>query len=144
MPAQRPRAAFEPIAPDFDIHGLIESTPNFSFVDRISVDQIDEQGVAAFEKLVLLHVIIGGKPLVVDGFENRLDPWTFSPKWLNDNVGSKIESSKNLSTKESLPLTIGHYLRNMNKLSNQFYENTRNYKDKSRQRIYLKDIDCPQ
>ncbi|CAD0089384.1 unnamed protein product [Aureobasidium mustum] len=144
MPAQRPRAAFEPIAPDFDINGLIESTPNFSFVDRISVDQIDEQGVAAFEKLVLLHVIIGGKPLVVDGFENRLDPWTFSAKWLNDNVGSKVESSRNLSTKESLPLTIGHYLRNMNKLSNQFFENTRNYKDKSRQRIYLKDIDCPQ
>jgi hypothetical protein len=55
-----------------------------------------------------------------------------------------VESSKNLSTKESLPLTIGHYLRNMNKLSNQFYENARNYKDKSRQRIYLKDIDCPQ
>ncbi|THZ31375.1 hypothetical protein D6C91_00812 [Aureobasidium pullulans] len=144
MPAQRPRAAFEPIAPDFDINGLIESTPNFSFVDRISVDQIDEQGVAAFEKLVLLHVIAGGKPLVVDGFENRLDPWTFSSKWLNDNVGSKIEQSKNLSTKESLPLTIGHYLRNMNKLSNQFFENARNYKDKSRQRIYLKDIDCPQ
>ncbi|KAG9965096.1 hypothetical protein KCU61_g1963, partial [Aureobasidium melanogenum] len=141
MPAQRPRAAFEPIAPDFDINGLIESTPNFSFVDRISVDQIDEQGVAAFEKLVLLHVIIGGKPLVVDGFENRLDPWTFSAKWLNDNV---VESSRNLTTKESLPLTIGHYLRNMNKLSNQFFENTRNYKDKSRQRIYLKDIDCPQ
>lgn len=164
MPAQRPRAAFEPIAPDFDINGLIESTPNFSFVDRISVDQIDEQGVAAFEKLVLLHVIAGGKPLVVDGFENRLDPWTFSSKWLNDNVGSKstscrclpycpdefqltrvtVEQSKNLSTKESLPLTIGHYLRNMNKLSNQFFENARNYKDKSRQRIYLKDIDCPQ
>ncbi|KAK6007673.1 hypothetical protein QM012_004487 [Aureobasidium pullulans] len=144
MPAQRPRAAFEPIAPDFDINGLIESTPNFSFVDRISVDQIDEQGVVAFEKLVLLHVIIGGKPLVVDGFENHLDPWTFSAKWLYDNVGSKVESSRNLSTKESLPLTIGHYLRNMNKLSNQFFENTRNYKDKSRQRIYLKDIDCPQ
>lgn len=164
MPAQRPRAAFEPIAPDFDINGLIESTPNFSFVDRISVDQIDEKGVAAFEKLVLLHVIAGGKPLVVDGFENRLDPWTFSSKWLNDNVGSKstscrclpycpdgfqltrvtVEQSKNLSTKESLPLTIGHYLRNMNKLSNQFFENARNYKDKSRQRIYLKDIDCPQ
>ncbi|KAG9577536.1 hypothetical protein KCV01_g16969, partial [Aureobasidium melanogenum] len=144
MPAQRPRAAFEPIAPDFHINGLIESTPNFSFVDRISVDQIDEQGVAAFQKLVLLHVIIGGKPLVVDGFENRLDPWTFSAKWLNDNVGSKVESSRNLTTKESLPLTIGHYLRNMNKLSNQFFENTRNYKDKSRQRIYLKDIDCPQ
>ncbi|KER00528.1 hypothetical protein AUEXF2481DRAFT_34743 [Aureobasidium subglaciale EXF-2481] len=91
MPAQRPRAAFEPIAPDFDIGALIESTPKFSYVNRISIDQIDEQVVAAFEKLVLLHVIQGGKPLVVDGFENRLDPWTFSPKWLNDNVGSKSE-----------------------------------------------------
>lgn len=89
MPAQRPRAAFEPIAPDFDIDALVEHTPNFSYVDRISVDQIDEQGLQNFEQLVLFHVIINGRPLVVDGFDSRLDPWTFSPKWLNDNVGAK-------------------------------------------------------
>ncbi|GAB7356312.1 hypothetical protein MBLNU459_g7109t1 [Dothideomycetes sp. NU459] len=144
MPAQRPRAAFEPIAPDFDINRLVEHTPNFLYVDRISCDQIDEQGAHAFEQLVLLHVIIGGKPLVVDGFENRLDPWSFTGRWLRDNVGAKVEQSRNLSSKDFLPLTIRHYLDHMGKLANQYFENPKNYKDKSRQRIYLKDIDCPQ
>ena len=65
MPASRPRAAFEPIAPDFDIKALVEGNQNFSYVDRISCDMIDQQGLAAFEKLVRLHVIIGGKPLVM-------------------------------------------------------------------------------
>lgn len=32
----------------------------------------------------------------------------------------------------------------MSKLAHQYFENPRNYKDKTRQRIYLKDIDCPQ
>lgn len=144
MPAQRPRAAFEPISPDFDINQLVEQTPNFLYVDRISCDQIDEQGVQAFEQLVLLHVIIKGKPLVVDGFESRLDPWTFTPRWLCDNVGSKVEQSRNLASKDYIPLSIAHYLNNMGKLANQYFENPRNYRDKTRQRIYLKDIDCPQ
>jgi hypothetical protein len=89
MPAQRPRASFEPIPPNFDLRELVESTENFQYVDRISCDTIEEQGLENFEKLILLHVVIGGKPLVVDGFEDRLDPWTFTPKWLQDNHGEK-------------------------------------------------------
>ena len=53
---------------------------------------IDQQGMEAFDKLVLLHVVIGGKPLVIDGYQDRLDPWTFSAKWLNDNHGEKGEA----------------------------------------------------
>ena len=143
MPASRPRAAFEPIAPDFDIKALVESNQNFSYVDRISCDMIDQQGLAAFEKLVRLHVIIGGKPLVIDGFEDRLDPWTFTPRWLRDNCGEKVENSRNLSGKEHLPLTLGHYLNNMGLLTNQFFEKPGAYKEKNKQRVYLKDIDCP-
>lgn len=143
MPATRPRASFEPIPPDFDPKALVEATPNFSYVDRISVDMIDQQGLAAFEKLVLLHVVIGGKPLVVDGFEDRLDPWTFTPKWLRDNCGEKQENSRNLTAKETLPLTIGHYLKNMSMLTNQFFSKPGAYKESKRQRVYLKDIDCP-
>lgn len=40
-----------------------------------------------------------------------------------------------------MPLSIGHYLNNMSKLTNQW--NDQNYKEPDRQRIYLKDIDCP-
>ncbi|EKG21317.1 Transcription factor jumonji/aspartyl beta-hydroxylase [Macrophomina phaseolina MS6] len=97
-----------------------------------------------FEKLVLLHVVLGGKPLVIDGFEDVLDPWTFTPEWLMANCGETVEVARNLTAKENLPLTIRHYLKNMGLLTNQYFEKPDNYKDKGRQRIYLKDIDCPQ
>ena len=92
MPAQRPCASFDPISPDLDLATLVEETPNFEYVVRISCDMIDHQGLEAFEKLVLLHVIIGGRPLVVEGFQDRLDPWTFTPQWLRDNQGTKCMS----------------------------------------------------
>lgn len=143
MPATRPRASFEPLPPDIDVRELVEHTENFEYVDRISWEVIAQQGMDAFEKLVLKHVIQGGKPLVVDGFEDLLDPWTFTPRWLVDNHGDKIENARNLTSNETLPLTIGHYMRSMGKLADQFFEKRDNYKDKARQRVYLKDIDCP-
>ncbi|KZF25584.1 JmjC domain protein, partial [Xylona heveae TC161] len=142
MPAQLPRASFDPIAPDFDLSELVEETPNFQYAPRIPCDLIKEQGIEAFEKAVLLHVILGGKPLVVEGFHHQLDQWTFTPAWLQDNLGQKVERSRNLTTQEDLPLTIAHYLRSMPVLANQW--NEKNYKDPDRQRIYLKDIDCPE
>lgn len=144
MPARsRPRASFEPIAPELDLKALVEATPNFSYVDRISYEMIEQQGMDAFEKLVTLHVIVGGKPLIIDGFEERLDGWTYTPKWLRDNCGDKVENARNLTAKENLPLTMGHYLKNMGLLTNQFFDKPFAYKDKKRQRVYLKDIDCP-
>ena len=89
MPAARPRASFEPIPPDFDVRTFVETTNNFEYVDRISYEMIASNSIEQFEKLVLLHVIIGGKPLVIDGFEEVLDPWTFTPSWLRDNHGDK-------------------------------------------------------
>ena len=52
---------------------------------------IETQGLEAFDKLVLLHVILGGKPLVVEGFQHRLDEWTFTTQWLQDNYGKKCK-----------------------------------------------------
>ena len=40
-----------------------------------------------------------------------------------------------------MPISIGHYLTNMAKLTDQW--TPENYKELDRQRIYLKDIDCP-
>lgn len=91
MPAHRASAAFEPISPDLDLAALVEETPNFEYVVRISCDMIDHRGLEAFEKLVLLHVIVGGKPLIVEGFQHQLDEWTFSTQWLHDNYGQKCK-----------------------------------------------------
>ncbi|EER43434.1 JmjC domain-containing protein [Histoplasma capsulatum H143] len=142
MPSpSHPRAAFEPISPGLDLGALVESTPNFEYVVRIHCDAIIEQGIENFEKLVLLHVILSGKPLVIEGYQDRLEKWIFGIQWLKDNHGSKIENARNLTTKSNLPLSINHYLKNMALLTNQW--NASNYKDMNRQRIYLKDIDCP-
>jgi len=97
MPAQRPCAAFEPISPDLDVAALVESTPNFEFAVRIHCDAIDEQGLENFEKLVLLHVVLGGKPLVIEGYDKRLEKWIFSEQWLKDNYSTKSMSSLLLS-----------------------------------------------
>lgn len=55
---------------------------------------IEVEGLEAFDKLVLLHVILGGKPLVVEGFQQRLDEWTFTSQWLQDNCGKKCKRSQ--------------------------------------------------
>lgn len=89
MPSTRPCAAFEPVSPDFDVAAMVESTPNFEYVVRIDCGMIDHQGLENFEKLVLLHVILGGKPLVIEGYESRLDKWVFALQWLRDNCASK-------------------------------------------------------
>lgn len=49
-----------------------------------------------------------------------------------------------MTTKGDIPLTIKHYLNHLSKLTDQFFDAPERYRDKTRQRIYLKDIDCPQ
>lgn len=92
MPAQRPQAAFEPIPPNIDVPALVESTPNFEWVVRIHCDAIYEQGLEDFEKLVRLHVITAGRPLVVEGYDSRFEKWIFAEQWLRDNLSSKGKS----------------------------------------------------
>lgn len=89
MPDQRARAAFEPIPPDLDVEALVESTTNFEFVSRIHCDSLDKNGLENFEKLVWLHVFFSGKPLVIEGYNERLDTTVFSEKWLRRHYSQK-------------------------------------------------------
>jgi hypothetical protein len=141
MPASRPVAAFEPISPDFDVKKLVESTDSFDYVPRVNVDMLNARGASDFERLVRQHVILGGKPLVVEGYESMLDRWTFALQWLRDNHSARVETARDLTKKVNVPLSIGHYLNHMALLTNQW--NDKNYKEPARQRMYLKDIDCP-
>ena len=54
----------------------------------------------------------------------------------------QVEQARNLTKRENMPLSINHYLKNLPLLTNQW--NAYNYREPNRQRIYLKDIDCPQ
>ncbi len=86
-PQSHPRAQFVPCSPDFDLSALVENTSNFDYVTRLPKEMLKEHSVQSLEQLVLLHVVIGGKPLVIEGWDERLDPWLFSPGWLQDNLG---------------------------------------------------------
>ena len=51
------------------------------------------------------------------------------------------ESVWDINGQTAMPMTMGHYLRSMHTLTNQW--SPRNFRDERRQRLYLKDMDCP-
>lgn len=87
--ALHPQARFDPIPPDLDLEALVEKIPNFEYVIRITTEQIAEEGQDEFEKLVVSHVVLGGRPLVVEGLGTNLPPWLYNPTWLVENIGKK-------------------------------------------------------
>lgn len=84
-----PQAKFDPISPDLDLHDLVDKTPNFHWVKRISAAQIRNIGQREFEKLVLFHVIQGGKPLVIEKWNDRLPKSLFSAAWLESTYDKR-------------------------------------------------------
>ncbi|KAG0652615.1 C-module-binding factor A [Hyphodiscus hymeniophilus] len=140
-PQSHPRAQFVPISPDLNLSGLVESTDNFDYVTRLPHETLKEHSIQSLEQLVLRHVVIGGKPLVIEGWEETIDPYLFSSEWLQNNLGKKAEQVRDIPNEVNIPMTMGHYLKSMNQLADQFTPN--NYRDPKRQRLYLKDIDCP-
>lgn len=139
--AMHPQAKFDPIPPDLDLHSLVQDTPNFEWATQISASEIFALGQQRFEKLVMIHVINGGKPLVIKDWNDRLPKGLFSSKWLEEVYNRKEERVWDINGKSNIPMTMGHYLRSMKQLTDQW--TPRNFRDERRQRLYLKDIDCP-
>ena len=84
-----PQAKFDPIPPDLDLDSLVDQTQNFKWAQRVSRAQIRNLGQQEFEKLVQIHVIAGGKPLVIDGWDEILPHWLFSAEWLEKKYDKK-------------------------------------------------------
>lgn len=84
-----PQAKFDPIPPDLDLSALVDQTPNFKWVQRVSRSQIRSLGRHDFEKLVHLHVVLGGKPLVIDGWDALLSKDLFSSDFLEEVYDKK-------------------------------------------------------
>ncbi|KAJ5530086.1 hypothetical protein N7527_003479 [Penicillium freii] len=141
MPAHRTRLAFEPLSPVLDIHRVVESTPNFEFAMDITCDSIEEFPLEDFERLVLFQVVLSGRPLVIRGFNRRLDKNLFSEKWLREKYAKKVEEVRDLVKKRAQNFSMGHYLESLSLLTRQV--TVHNYTNKDIQRLYLKDIDCP-
>ena len=95
-PQSHPQAQFVPIAPDLHIHELVENTQNFDYVTRLPKEMLKEHSAQSLEQLILLHVVIGGKPLVIEGWEDHINPYLFSPEWLQahmNKTGTSIYQS---------------------------------------------------
>lgn len=101
-PQNHPQAQFVPIFPDFDLNALVENTPNFDFVTRLSVEQLKQHTIQSFEALVLALVIQSGKPLVIEDYQNALPQELFSRTWLESNLGTKGGSSSRILLDQSL------------------------------------------
>ncbi|CAG8043297.1 unnamed protein product [Penicillium olsonii] len=142
MPAHRSRMAFEPIPPDLDINAVVASTPNFQFGMRITCDTIDQLPLEHFEKLVLYQVVLSGRPLIIEGFQKYLDKNLFSERWLRETHSSKTEVVRDITKKKNTTFSMGHYLQSLPLLARRM--TTNDYARKDRQRLYMKDIDCPQ
>ena len=84
-----PQAKFDPFPPDLDLYSLVDRTPNFNWVQRVSRAQIRNLGQLEFEKLIQIHVIAGGKPLVIDGWDAALPKWLFNVEWLEKTYDKK-------------------------------------------------------
>ncbi|KAK8093958.1 JmjC domain-containing protein [Apiospora hydei] len=140
--ALHPQAKFDPIPPDLDLHAIVDRNPNFDWVVRINLAQIRRLGPSGFEKLVQLHVIEGGRPLVIEGWNKVLPQSLFSAKWLEKTQDKKQENVRDINSQSDIPMTTGHYLRSLRQLTNQW--SPTNFRDERRQRLYMKDIDCPQ
>lgn len=48
---------------------------------------------------------------------------------------------RDITNQTDIPMTTGHYLRSLKQLTNQWRPD--NFRDERRQRLYMKDIDCP-
>lgn len=88
-PSNHPQAQFVPVPPDLDLNALVSKTPNFDYITRISYETLQQLTSLSLEQLVLRDVVIGGKPLVLEGWDGRLPSDFFSSAWLQENVGKK-------------------------------------------------------
>jgi DNA-binding transcriptional regulator YbjK len=89
MPAQVQQALFQPMTPFLTLDGVVEENDNFQYVDRVDFATIEAQGADALNKLVTLHVVMAGKPLVIENCHKKLPRHLFDHAWLDENLGNK-------------------------------------------------------
>lgn len=84
-PSRPAPASFEPFPSDLDIQTIVDANERFQFAERITCDSIGKEPIETLERLVFLWVVLLGKPLVLDGFQEFIDKRLFSPEWLKQN-----------------------------------------------------------
>ncbi|RVD81269.1 uncharacterized protein DFL_009138 [Arthrobotrys flagrans] len=142
MAPRQEAAPFVPISPTINIPLLVSSTPNFKSVQRIDARRINPTNIESLQAMIHEHVVLRGIPIVIENWHLRSDwpKWIFSIDWLRSNHGTDQVNIRDIPNKVDIPMTLGHYLNNMSKLTSKFTPS--NY-DGQQQRLYGKDLDCP-
>ncbi|KAF3126079.1 hypothetical protein TWF569_000640 [Orbilia oligospora] len=142
MAPRQGAAPFVPISPTINIPLLVSSTPNFKSVQRIDARRINPTSIESLQAMIHEHVVLRGIPIVIENWHLRSDwpKWMFSVDWLKSNHGADQVNVRDIPNKTEIPMTLGHYLNNLAKLTSKFTPS--NY-DGRQQRLYGKDLDCP-
>ncbi|KAK6510063.1 hypothetical protein TWF481_004776 [Arthrobotrys musiformis] len=142
MAPRQEAAPFVPISPLANIPLLVSSTPNFKSVQRIDARRINPTNIESLQAMIHEHVVLRGIPIVIENWHLRSDwpKWIFSVDWLKSNHGTDQVNIRDIPNKADIPMTLGHYLNNMAKLTSKF---TPSNFDGRQQRLYGKDLDCP-
>ncbi|KAF3923298.1 hypothetical protein ABW21_db0202598 [Orbilia brochopaga] len=142
MAPRQEAAPFVPISPTIDIPLLVSSTPNFKPIQRIDARRINANNIESLQTMIHEHVVTKGIPLVIENWHLRSDwpKWVFNVEWLKSNHGTDQVNIRDIKNKADIPMTFGHYLNNMAKLTSKFTPS--NYAG-NQQRLYGKDLDCP-
>ncbi|KAF3907225.1 hypothetical protein ABW20_dc0101962 [Dactylellina cionopaga] len=142
MAPRQGAASFVPISPTLDIPLLISSTPNFKSVQRVDARRINPTNIESLQSMIHEHVVVKGIPLIIENWHLRSDwqKWVFNVDWLKSNHGSDQVTIRDISNKTDIPMTLGHYINNLVKLTSKF---TPSSYDGHHQRLYGKDLDCP-
>ncbi|KAK6535222.1 hypothetical protein TWF694_001690 [Orbilia ellipsospora] len=142
MAPRQEAAPFVPISPTVNIPLLVSSTPNFQSVQRVDARRINHTNIESLQAMIHEHVVVKGIPLVLENWHLRSDwpKWVFNLDWLQKNHGTDQVNIRDIPNKSDIPMTLGHYLNNMAKLTSKFTPS--NY-DGRQQRLYGKDLDCP-
>ncbi|EPS42994.1 hypothetical protein H072_3024 [Dactylellina haptotyla CBS 200.50] len=142
MAPRQEAAPFVPISPTINIPMLVSSTPNFKPVQRVDARRINPTNIESLQEMIHEHVVLKGIPLVLENWHLRSD-WqkrVFNFDWLKSNHGADQVNIRDIPNKTEIPMTLGHYLSNMAKLTSKFTPS--NYGGQQ-QRLYGKDLDCP-
>ncbi|CUS13476.1 unnamed protein product [Tuber aestivum] len=135
---------FTPIPPGFDVKQLAEEPgSHFHLATRVDARTLTPDTAEQFDEIYRSQVLQIGEPLVIENWhlKSRWPGHIFKDEWLDNNLGRQRVQIRDLVKGTDDEWSLGWYLSKCGILASKF--NSENYKSFKRQRLYLKDMDCP-
>ncbi|PWW78663.1 hypothetical protein C7212DRAFT_166568, partial [Tuber magnatum] len=135
---------FTPIPPGFDVKQLAEEPgSHFHLATRVDARTLTPNTSEQFDEIYRSQVLQIGEPLVIENWhlKSKWPGHIFKDEWLDNNLGRQRVQIRDLVKGTDDEWSLGWYLSKCETLASKF--TLENYKSFKRQRLYLKDMDCP-